>query len=452
MRVATLSARLAILSAIWCVAATASAQDPTGEASSQDATAASEWYSFHGQATFVGQYHPAYNAPFSGQNSLAHGNGGDETVDATLFLGIRVWKGLEFYVDPEVDQGFGLSDTLGVAGFPSGEAYKVGAHTPYYETQRAFARYTMGLGGAEEPIKADANQLAGTRQADNLTFTAGKFSVVDIFDTNTYAHDPRADFLNWSIIDSGAFDYAANAWGYSYGGAVEWTQSWWTLRFGAFDLSNVPNQVNLTPDLSQFELVTEAEERHKLFGHAGKLKLLFFNNRGRMADYNDAVRLGQETGTTPNVSQVRRYGSRPGVALNLEQEIVDDLGAFVRAGLNDGHKETYEFTEINRSVSTGLSLTGNRWDRPDDTVGLAGALNDISKDARNYLAAGGLGILIGDGALPQAGFEKIVEIYYKASIITGIDATLDFQHIENPGYDAARGPVDVIGMRLHAEF
>ena len=318
--------------------------------------------------------------------------------------------GIEFYVDPEIDQGFGLSDTLGVAGFPSGEAYKVGRRNPYYETPRAFGRFTIGLGGAEEKVEDGPNQIAGTRLSNNIVITAGKFGVTDIFDNNRYAHDPRSDFLNWSIIDLGAFDYAANAWGYTYGGAVEWNQNWWTIRAGVFALSKVPNEVDLNSTFSQYEFVTEFEAPHTLFDRPGKLKLLFFNNRGRMANYNDAVRLAQQTGTTPDVSLVRHDGSRPGVALNAEQEFTDDLGGFLRASLNDGHKESYEFTEINHSVAAGLALAGKRWHRPDDTVGLAGVVNDISKDARNYLAAGGLGILIGDGALPKAGLERIVAL------------------------------------------
>lgn len=423
------------------------------EAAPADATgAAPEWYSIHGQSTFVGQYHPAYNSPFSGKQSLAHDSGGDETFDATFFIGVRVLNGLEFYVDPEVDQGFGLSNTLGVAGFPSGEAYKVGAHAPYYETPRAFARYTLGLGGAEETIEAGANQLAGTRQTDNVTITAGKFSVVDIFDTNTYAHDPRSDFLNWSVIESGAFDYAANSWGYTYGGAVEWTQSWWTLRAGAFDLSNIPNAANLDPTLRQFELVAEAEERHEFFKHPGKIKILFFNNRGRMANYSDAVLLGQETGTTPDVSQVRKYSSRPGAALNLEQEILPDVGAFARASLSDGHKEAYEFTDVDQSMAVGVSVKGDRWGRPSDTLGLAGVINDISKDARAYFAAGGLGIVIGDGQLPQYGLEKILELYYKVTVTDWASFSADYQHVDNPAYDAARGPVEIFGCRIHLEF
>ncbi|HKW53993.1 MAG TPA: carbohydrate porin [Stellaceae bacterium] len=411
-----------------------------------------EWFSIHGQFTNVTQYHPRFASPFRGPNSLDPGNRGNETIDATLFAGIRVWDGLEFYADPEVDQGFGLSNTLGVAGFPSGEAYKVGAAAPYVRLPRAFFRYTWGLGGARQAIEPGANQLAGTRDANNVTLTLGKFSVVDIFDTNAYAHDPRADFLNWSVIESGAFDYAADAWGYTYGGAVEWTQSWWTLRTGLFDLSKVPNGKYLERGFGQFEVVAEAEERHEILAQPGKVKILFFANRGRMANYGDAVRLGQDTGSTPDVSLVRRYRTRPGTALNLEQQIAADVGAFARVSLNDGHPEAYEFTEINRSVAAGFSLKGDRWHRPNDTVGIAGVANDISKDARNYFAAGGLGILIGDGQLPRAGYEKILELYYNASVVDGVNLTVDYQHVDNPAYDAVRGPVDIFGVRVHAEF
>jgi high affinity Mn2+ porin len=415
-------------------------------------TAAPEWYSLHGQFTNVTQFHPRFNSPYRGQNSLDPGNRGNETIDATLFAGLRLWEGLEAYVNPEVDQGFGLSNTVGVAGFPSGEAYKVGSPTPYVRLPRAFLRYTLGLGGTRETIDPGANQLGGTRLSDNLTFTIGKFPVTDIFDTNAYAHDPRSDFLNWSIIDAGPFDYAADAWGYTYGAAAEWTQSWWTLRLGGFDLSRIPNSRYLQRGFEQFSVIAEAEERHELFGRPGKAKLLLFANRGRMANYNDALRAAAGTGNPPDVAAVRRYRTRPGLALNLEQQVAPDLGLFARASLNDGHKEVYEFTEINRSISGGLSLKGERWGRPQDTFGLAGAVNDISKDARTYLDAGGLGILIGDGRLPHPGLEKIVEVYYRAAVTRGIAFTADYQYIANPAYNSDRGPVSVLGFRVHAEF
>lgn len=454
---AALTVTVAIVASPMIAHAGESVATPTSPSQQSDATAvptqsAPEWYSLHGQFTTVTQYHPAFAAPFTGTNSLNPRARDDETTDATLYAGLRVWGPLEFYADPEVDQGFGLSGTFGVAGFPSGEAYKVGAAAPYLRLSEAFFRYTWNLGGDPQTIAPDANQLAGTRSANNVVFTFGKFSVPDIFDTNAYAHDSKTDFLNWAIIDSGAFDYAADSWAYTYGGTAEWTQSWWTLRGGIFDLSRVPNSKYLVRGFSQFEAVIEAEERHDILGQPGKVKALVYANRGNMGDYTAAVRLGLETGTTPNVSLVRHYNTRPGAALNLEQQIVPDLGAFVRASLDDGHLETYEFTEINRSLAGGISLSGNRWHRPNDTFGLAGVINDISKDTRNYLAAGGLGILIGDGQLPRAAFEKIIETYYSFSVVDGINVSLDYQHIDNPGYDPLRGPVHVFGFRFHAEF
>ena len=261
------SARLVIaLTAMCCT-----------DAQAQDAT---QSWSLHGQATIVDQYHPAFRSSYRGANSLDPGSRGDETFDATLFAGARLWDGGEIYVNPEIDQGFGLSNTLGLAGFSSGEAYKVGSSEPYFRLQRLFFRQTIDLGGPAESVEPGANQLGDTRTADNVILTAGKISVTDIFDTNAYAHDPKADFLNWSVIDAGAFDYAADAWGYSYGIAAEWTQSWWTLRGGVFDLSRKPNTTALERGFGQFELVAEAEERHEIFGEPGKLKLLGFVNRG----------------------------------------------------------------------------------------------------------------------------------------------------------------------------
>ena len=423
-----------------------------GAALADDAPAPPESWSLHWQATNVTQYHPGFRSPYSGANSLSGDSHDDETTDVTLFAGVRLWRGMGFYLNPEVDQGFGLSDTLGLAGFSSGEAYKVGSSSPYLRLHRAFFRQLIDLGGETVTVAPAANQLGGTVAADNVTLTLGKFSVGDVFDTNQYAHDPRGDFLNWSLIDAGAFDYAADAWGYSYGAAAEWTQSWWTVRAGVFDLSRVPNSRELEQDFSQFALIGELEERHTLAGHAGKLKLLGYVNRGRMADYADAVSLGQRTGSTPDVTLVRQYRSRPGVGLNLEQSLSADLGAFARASLNDGSKEAFEFTEINRSVSAGLALKGTRWQRPNDTLGLAGVVNGLSSDARGYFGAGGLGILIGDGQLPNYGLEKIVEAYYSVQLIEALAISLDYQFVDNPAYNRDRGPVSIVGVRFHLEM
>jgi high affinity Mn2+ porin len=415
-------------------------------------TGEAETWSLHGQLTNVTQYHPPFRSPIRGPNSLDPGHRGNETVDATLYAGVRLWGGAAFYANPEIDQGFGLSNTLGVAGFPSGEAYKVGSAYPYVRLHRAFLRVNRELGGDAQRIEPDKNQLAGSTTADNLVLTLGKFAVTDVFDTNAYAHDPRADFLNWSIIDAGAFDYAADAWGYTYGAAAEWTQSWWTLRGGLFDLSRVPNSKRLERGFGQYSIIAELEARHHLLGPDGKAKLLLWVNRGRMADYADAVRAAAGTDAPPDVATVRRYRSRPGLALNFEQQIVPELGAFLRASLDDGHKETYEFTEINRSVAGGVAWKGERWSRPDDTVGLAGVVNAISRDARAYLAAGGLGILIGDGELRRYGTERIIETYYSATVVSGVALTADYQYVTNPAYNRDRGPVSIFGLRVHAEF
>lgn len=410
-----------------------------------------EDYSIHGQFTNVTQYHPRFTSPYRGPNSLDPGNRGNETIDLTLFLGVRLWDGGEFYANPEVDQGFGLSNTLGVAGFPSGEAYKVGRANPYVRLHRAFFRQTFGLGGEVQTIEPDANQLGGTRLADNVTLTIGKFSATDIFDTNSFAHDPKKDFLNWAIIDAGAFDYTADAWGYTYGAAAEWTQSWWTLRGGVFDLSRIPNTTRLQRNFSQFSVISEAEERHELFGQPGKVKITGFVNYGRMAKYADAIRAAAGTSNVPDVAAVRRYMTRPGFVVNFEQQITSDLGVFARLSFNDGTKEAFEFTEINRSISVGISVKGDLWRRPNDVYGLAGVVNALSDDARKYFVAGGNGILIGDGALTY-GLEQIIETYYNFHVVDGVTLGFDYQFIQNPAYNQVRGPVSVLGGRIHVEF
>lgn len=416
-----------------------------------DASLEPEQWAVHGQVTNVSQSHRRFNSPYSGANSLKANGRTEETTDITLYAGVRLWRGAELWLNPEVDQGFGLSDTVGMAGFPSGEAYKVGSNAAYLRMPRAFIRQVVPLGGSEQAVPSAANQLAGQRAANNLVLTVGRFSAVDIFDTNSYAHDPRADFLNWSIIDAGAFDYAADAWGFTFGAAAEWSQDWWTLRGGVFQLSAVPNGKVTGVDFNQYMLVSEFEARQQWRGRPGKVKLLAFVNRGNMARYDDAVQLASQTAQTPDVSQVRQKRYRPGVSLNMEQELASDLGAFLRASINDGGKEAYEFTEINRSLSGGLSLKGARWGRPNDTVGVAAVANGLSGAARSYFSAGGLGILIGDGRL-NYGPEKIVEAYYSMKLNRYFSVALDYQHVNNPAYNRDRGPVSIYGIRAHAEF
>ena len=429
-----------------------------GDTGKKDVTSANgisaletENFSFHGQATFVGQYAAPFRAPYRGANSLAP-NSARETLDITFYAGMRLWEGAELWINPEIDQGFGLSNTLGVAGFPSGEAYKVGAEYPYTRLQRMFVRQTIDLGGEKQKVESNLNQFAGSQTADRLVVTIGKFGVGDVFDTNKYAHDPRTDFLNWSIIDSGAFDYAADAWGYTYGAAVEWYRGAWTLRAGLFDLSKVPNSTELDPRFSQFQALAEIEHRHELWGQPGKIAVTGFLSRGRMGSFDEAVRLAQVTNQPADVAAVRRYRSRSGISMNLEQQLMPNVGLFARAGIADGKVEPYEFADIDKTVAAGLSVSGDLWGRAGDTAGIAGVLNSISKSHQSYFNAGGLGILIGDGQLPNPGFEKIIEAYYSLAVTPASRLTFDYQLIANPAYNRDRGPVSVFGTRLHAQF
>jgi high affinity Mn2+ porin len=412
-----------------------------------------ESWAIHGQATNVWLLQPAFRSPYQGPQSLSPAANGRETFDVTLYVGFRPWKGAEIWINSEIDQGFGLSNSFGVAGYVSGEAYKVGETTPYYRMPRGFFRQTINLGGEIEKLDPDLNQLGGTQTANRLVFTIGKYSVVDIFDTNKYAHDPRNDFFNWSLIDIGSFDYAAEAWGYTYGVAAEWYQDWWTARVGLFDLSIKPNDKYLDNRfISQAQFVAELEERHTLWDQPGKLKALYWLTRGRLGTYVDALTLAAATGQTPSTAAVRNYRSKAGIGLNLEQQLTEDLGLFARAGWSQGSVEEVDFTEINRTISAGISLAGSRWGRPDDTVGLAFAVNQISHQGKLYLAAGGLGGIIGDGQLPHAGPEQIIETYYRFAVFSFAQVTADYQFVNNPAYNRDRGPVSVFGVRLHAQF
>jgi len=410
-----------------------------------------ERFAIHGQFTYTEQQVGGFTAPYAGPNSLTQ-HQAKETTDLTVFLGARLWRGAELWITPEIDQGFGLDDTLGIAGFPSGEAYKVGENQPYLRWPRAFVRQVIDLGSERETLEGVANQLAGSRGLDRWVLTMGKFSVTDIFDTNKYAHDPRGDFFNWAAVDSGSFDYAADAWGYTVGAAAERYRGSWTIRAGIFDLSDIPNSPRLDPGFHEFEMVGEIEKRYSLFGQTGRMLLTGYDNRGRMGLLDQAIALAQVTGTPPDTAQVRQYRSRLGASLGLEQPLTADAGVFARIGKGGGNVEAYEFTDIDRSVEIGASLKGGTWHRPDDTLGVAAIDNGISALREHYLNAGGLGILIGDGKLPRPGAEQIIETYYSANVYSQIFVSLDYQWVKNPGYNTDRGPVSIYAVRFHAQF
>ena len=407
-------------------------------------------FAVHGQTTFLEQYAPPFRSPYVGANSLIP-NQGREAWDATAYLGMRLWQGAELWIDPEIDQGFGLNATTGLAGFPSGEALKRGESVPYARIPRAFIRQTINVGGDNQKVDAGPNQFAGSQTANRLVFTVGKFAISDVFDTNKYAHDPKRDFMNWALIDTGTFDFAGDAWGLTYGAAAEWYQGDWTLRGGVFVLSTAPGSTDLDTTFSQFQWVGEIERRYELWGHPGKLAVTGFLSRGRMGSFQDAINLAQLTGGPADIAAVRKYQSRGGVSMNLEQEITSELGVFARAGLANGDVEPFDVTDIDRTVAAGLSLKGKQWGRPNDTFGFAGIVNQISGVHQQFLNDGGLGLLVGDGTLPHPGPEQIIETYYAFPLLAST-VTFDYQFIVNPAYNRDRGPVSVIGARVHAEF
>ena len=417
---------------------------------------------FHGQFTLVEQGYPAFRSPYQGANSLPGSGQGRETTDLTLSVGVRLWQGAQAWIQPEIDQGHGLEDTHGVAGFTSAESYKIGFTYPYARMQRYFARQTIDLGGETEKVDADFGQFAGTQTANRLVLTFGRFSVVDIFDTNKYANSAKADFLNWSSVNVGSFDYAGDAWAYTYGVAAEWYQGNWTLRGGFFDMSQTPSGgggdsalgYGLDPSFAQIEFVGEIEKRYALWGQPGKIKLTGFVIHGRMGTYENALAFSAATGLSASdaLAAVRTFANKPGASLNLEQQLTESVGLFARAGLADGNHEEWDNTDIDRSAELGVSVNGKQWDRPDDTVGIAGVVNGISSAHVAYLNASGLGIVIGDGQLPHPGLEQIIETYYSYAISASTKVSLDYQFVVNPAYNTDRGPVNVFAGRFHWQF
>ena len=409
-------------------------------------------WNVHAQTTVIAQGYPRMRSPYEGTNSLPGGGQGRETWTADAFLGWRLWNGGEFYFNPELAQGFGLNSTLGLAGFSNGEAQKGGAPFPKFRPQRYIFRQTYGLGGEQEEVADGPFQLAGKRDIDRVTLTVGRFAVGDYFDGNSYAKDPRLDFMNWAMWSSAAYDFPADLPGFTRGAVVELNRKDWALRAGLFQVPNAPNS-----DVLVFKsggAVVEFEERHSIFDQPGKLRLGIFGNRGNTGSYRNALGISAADPTleiNDVIVGIRRDNLKYGLYLNAEQQIMKDVGLFARLSWNDGRNEILSFTDVDRGVSAGLSVKGSYWGRPSDTFGLGGAINGLSSAHRDFLAAGGLGLLIGDGQLNYRN-ERIFETYYAFALDKNFTVTADYQLITNPAYNADRGPVHVFSGRFHGEF
>lgn len=405
------------------------------------------------QATVVAQRKPSFSAPYSGQNSLGPDAARSRTTTATFFLGKRLWQGGEIYFNPEMALGVPLSGLHGLGGFNNAEIARTAGPLPSYYRARLFLRQTWGLGGGREVLEAEQNQMAGAVDANRFVLTAGNLSVLDVFDDNTYAKEPRRQFLNWALITHGAFDFPADARGYTWGVAGEYITPQWALRGGRFLMPRESNGLPLNYSIMRsYGDVGEFEHRISLLGgREGRLRLLAYRNVASMGDFSAALDQAAAAGGTPDLATVRQSRSKVGFGIALEQALTANAGAFLRASRHDGKTETYAFTEIDRSLSAGLVLKGTQWGRSGDEIGLALVANGLSRSHRDYLAAGGLGFFLGDGRLAY-GTEKIFEGYYSLKLAKGLWLSADYQRVANPGYNTDRGPANVWGLRAHVEF
>ena len=427
-----------LLMAAWLLPMSALAQDP-------------ESWNAHFQTTWIRQIQPAFHSPYAGPHSLLGDAGGSYSLTGTASFGLRLGTSTEAYLDPEAAQGVPLSGLGGLAAFPNGELAKTSGASLKLYPARAFVRHTFELGGDAVAVDSDANQLKSTYDARRLVITVGKMSVLDLFDAGTYAHDPRTQFMNWSLMTYGAYDYPADARGYTNGLVMDYVDGTWALHAGRFAQPKRPNGLPLGDDLrrhygDQIELV----HTHSLGAWAGALRVLAFRSRARMSMYEDAL-AAAPLGSAPSLDAVRANDHvKVGLGIDAEQQVARDLGVFVRAMRADGKTETYAFTESDASLSAGLALQGRNWSRDKDVVGLAVGGDAISTAHREYLERGGLTAFLGDGTL-RYGRERMAELYYSAELGAGFVLTADIQRVANPGYNRDRGPAAFYALRLHWE-
>lgn len=421
-------------------------------ATAQTDTLKQQRTNLHFQQTVISQMHPGFSAKYSGNNSLSTNRELATSITTTLFGAARLWKGAEGYFNPEISGGSGFSKTLGVAGFPNGETFRIGSAEPKIYIARAYLLQRFSWGIEQDTLSDDNNQMAGLQSKHYFSILAGKFGMADFFDNNAFSHDPRTGFMNWSLMSNAAWDYPANTRGYVIGLYMNYHQPSWDLRYALTMTTTTANGSIWDSQIGKGNTQTlEYEKRYKFLGNKnGTLRFLIFNNNAKMGNYRLAI---ANNPVAPDVVSTRNYGrNKYGFALNTDQYVTPNLGLFAKVSYNDGRNETWAFTEIDRSVSFGGVLTGASWNRKNDQVGLAFVGNWISAAHRDYLATGGYGFIIGDGALNYQP-ETIAEFYYEVNAYKKmLYLTPDYQFILHPAYNADRGPVHVFSIRAHVEF
>jgi hypothetical protein len=414
----------------------------------------------HAQATWIRQFKPAFGAAYTGPNSLVPQREWSYSFTTTADLGIGLWRGAQVHLNPEGAQGVPLSNLTGAGGLSNGELQRGSATSLRSYRARLFFQQRIDVGGDAERIEPDFNEIGGTAAQRRWTITAGTISLLDYFDPNPYAKDPREQFVNWALLTHGAWDYAADARGYTTGAMAEYRGGGWALRFGRFMQPRESNGLQLESNLRRLygdQVEVDAELPLRLAAGPLRGRVLLFRNRIDGGAYTDA--LTAAGGGVPDVSAVRRVQSKQGWGVTLEAPLGDGAGVFVRASRNDGRVEPYAFTSIDRQVAIGSQFTGARWGRAADRWGVAYAVNGLSPAHRTYLARGGQDFFLGDGRLSYAP-ERILEAYYRwtfpdvkvgpARLHNAVSG--GFQHMANPAYNRDRGPVRTWTVRWHTEF
>lgn len=416
-------------------------------------------YWLSGQINIIAQGHGSFRALYSGPNSLNPNSEIRASRIFTLYTALRLNHSSDIVFDLEEASGNGISNSLGLAGYPNIDVVRVpGQGTPLSTAPylaRAIFRYVFPLSQESEEAEAGPLGVLRTLPVRRLEFRAGKLALADFFDVNAVGSDSHFQFMNWSIVNNGAWDFAADTRGYTYAAMLEYDDRTWALRFAEAMMPTIANGIALDGDLARARGENLELELHPsvIAQKRAEIRLLAYVNHANMGDYRQAVDLFLAGKTDrPIIEDTRQEGRvKYGFGINLEQQLSANLRAFGRFGWNEGRHESFAYTEVNQAFSLGADYAGGRWHRRHDKIGLAFVTNGISGDHQEYLKLGGLGFLLGDGNLTH-GRENIFEGYYNAHFWRGIYGAIDIQHVANPGYNRDRGPVLVPGLRLHIEL
>lgn len=428
---------------------------PTALAQNADETIPTriELWSSGFQATHIWQGYPAFKARTTGDGSLSAKGQIRETTTATAHLGLRLLENTELWLNPEAAQGFGVNHSRGLAGFPNGDASKAGSVWPREYIARAFIRQTINLDSDREWVDGDANILAGYYSPIRLVITAGKFAIGDIFSDNKYSHDPRSQFLNWSIMEAGAWDFASDARQYTSGIAHELIFPGRAMRFGSFLMPDYYNPPELAwRGAGSLHHVAELEQEYSILDLPGALRVLGFYSRAHMARFKDILATAPTSDEA--FASMRRYHTpKIGAALTIEQKLTPDIGFFARGSWDDGKTEDLSFTQIDRSIALGLNISGLSWGRASDVLGVAFSENRLSHAHSAVVRSGAAGLMLTENSGMRYAAERIAEIYYSLSPWpNGPALTLDYQVIGNPAYNHDRGPVHLFAFRMRFAF